>query len=205
MEHLDIELINGELKDKNPIEIITWALEIAERPILTTNFGPYSASMLHAAVKVKNDINVIWCDTGYNTSTTYKFAHDIIETLDLNIEIFVPKNSAAYRDVILGIPDINNPLHQVFSEQVKLEPFKRAMKKYKPDVWFANLRKGQTAYRNSLNIVSLNKEGVLKVSPFYHWTDAEIEIYLKENNLPNEFRYFDPTKVLENRECGIHI
>jgi len=31
-----------------------------------------------------------------------------------------------------------------------------------------------------------------------------LDIYLKENKIPNEFKYFDPTKVLENRECGIH-
>ena len=36
------------------------------------------------------------------------------------------------------------------------------------------------------------------------WTDEKLDIYLKENNLPNEFKYFDPTKALENRECGLH-
>ncbi len=205
MKHLDIKLINSELRDKDPLEIVRWALEIAERPIITTKFGPFSASILHAVVKIKNDINVIWCDTGYNTSTTYRFAHQLIESLKLNIDIFVPKNTSAFRDVLLGIPDINNPLHKTFTEQVKLEPFRRALNKYKPDVWFANLRKGQTTFRNSLDIVSLNNDGILKVSPFYHWSDSEIANYLKLNNLPNEFKYFDPTKVLNNRECGIHI
>ncbi len=205
MKHLDIKLINSELRDKDPLEIVRWALEIAERPIITTKFGPFSASILHAVVKIKNDINVIWCDTGYNTSTTYRFAHQLIESLKLNIDIFVPKNTSAFRDVLLGIPDINNPLHKTFTEQVKLEPFRRALNKYKPDVWFANLRKGQTTFRNSLDIVSLNNDGILKVSPFYHWSDSEIANYLKLNNLPNEFKYFDPTKVLNNRECAIHI
>jgi phosphoadenosine phosphosulfate reductase len=205
MHHLDLDIINKQLRNKNPFEIIKWALEIAERPILTTNFGPYSASMLYAVTSVKQDINVVWCDTGYNTSTTYKFAHEMIESLNLNIDIFVPKNTSAFRDVLIGIPDINDPLHEIFTEQVKLEPFRRALDKYKPDVWFANLRNGQTTHRNSLDIVSINKQGILKVSPFFHWSDTEIEIYLNENNLPNEFRYFDPTKVLENRECGIHI
>lgn len=205
MQHLDIKLMNTKLKDKDPLEIVRWALDISERPIITTKFGPFSASILHAVVKIKKDINVIWCDTGYNTSTTYRFANHLIEYLNLNIDIFVPKNTSAFRDVLLGIPDINNPLHKTFTEQVKLEPFRRAMNKYKPDVWFANLRKGQTTFRNSLDIVSLNKDGVLKVSPFYHWSDSEIANYLKLNNLPNEFKYFDPTKVLNNRECGIHI
>ena len=92
----------------------------------------------------------------------------------------------------------------MFSDQVKLEPFKRAMNEHQPDVWFTNLRKGQTAFRDSIDIVSIGKDGVLKVSPFYNWSNEALDKYLEENNIPNEFKYFDPTKVLENRECGIH-
>ena len=102
------------------------------------------------------------------------------------------------------MPQIEGPLHKVFTEQVKLEPFNRAMAEHKPEVWFTNLRSGQTAFRNSIDIVSVSKDGVLKVSPFYHWSDEQLDEYLKENQLPNEFKYFDPTKVLENRECGLH-
>jgi len=42
------------------------------------------------------------------------------------------------------------------------------------------------------------------VSPFYHWSDEQLDGYLAEYNLPNEFNYFDPTKALANRECGLH-
>lgn len=122
----------------------------------------------------------------------------------MNIHLYVPKQTSSYRDVVLGIPQIDDPKHQLFTEQVKLEPFRRAMNEHKPDVWFTNLRKGQTSFRDSIDIVSLSKDGVLKVSPFYHWSDAELDVYLKDNNLPNEFKYYDPTKVLENRECGLH-
>jgi phosphoadenosine phosphosulfate reductase len=86
-----------------------------------------------------------------------------------------------------------------------LEPFSRAMKEHQPDVWFTNLRKGQTAFRNSIDIVSQSKDGILKVSPFYNWNDDELDGYLLVENLPNEFIYFDPTKVEDNRECGLHI
>ena len=63
---------------------------------------------------------------------------------------------------------------------------------------------GQTTFRNSIDIVSVSADGVLKVSPFYNWSDEQLDVYLKENNLPNEFKYYDPTKVLESRECGLH-
>lgn len=201
---MNLTAINKELKEKSPKEIVQWALYAAKRPVVTTNFRPYEAAILHATSQVKKDIKVIWCDTGYNTSYTYKHAEELIDQLDLNIHLYVPKQTTAHRDVVMGIPGLDDPNHAVFSEQVKLEPFKRAMDEHKPDVWFTNLRKGQTALRDSLDIVSLSADGVLKVSPFYHWTDEELDTYLKAHKLPNEDRYYDPTKLLSNRECGIH-
>jgi phosphoadenosine phosphosulfate reductase len=105
---------------------------------------------------------------------------------------------------MLGIPEVDTAEHKEFSDQVKLEPFQRAMKTHAPDVWFTNLRKGQTAFRDGIDIVSQGKDGILKVSPFYNYSDEDLDDYLTENNLPIEFNYYDPTKVLENRECGIH-
>lgn len=196
---------NAQLKGIPPQEIIAWALQHGEKSVVTTNFRPYEVAILHAVADVNADIPVIWCDTGYNTPQTYKHAEELISRLGLNIKLYVPKQTVAHRDVVMGIPDIDNPLHKEFTQQVKLEPFQRAMKEHQPDVWFTNLRKGQTAHRDSLDILSMDKDGVLKVSPFYYWTDAQLDAYLNQYQLPNEHSYFDPTKVLENRECGLHI
>ncbi|CAM1366875.1 Phosphoadenylylsulfate reductase [Tenacibaculum litoreum] len=205
IETMNLEVVNAELKNKSPKEIIVWALLQANKAVVTTNFRPYEGAILHAVSSVKNSIDVIWCDTGYNTPQTYKHAEELIEKLQLNIQLYVPKQTVAHRNITLGLPTVDDPKHAVFTEQVKLEPFKRAMNEYKPDVWFTNLRKGQTAFRDSIDIVSKSKDGVLKVSPFYHWSDKELDTYLEEHQLPNEFKYFDPTKVESNRECGLHI
>lgn len=199
-----IKTLNEILKGKSPKEIVELTLSIAKNPVVTTNFRPYEVAILHVVSEIKEDIKVIWCDTGYNTSNTYKHAEDLIKKMNLNIQLYVPKQTTAHRDVVLGIPQINEPNHKLFSEQVKLEPFKRAMEEHQPDVWFTNLRKGQTAFRDSIDVVSKGNDGVIKVSPFYHYSDVELDQYLEENQLPNEFTYFDPTKVLDNRECGIH-
>jgi len=195
---------NKMLAGKSPKDIICWALSIAKQPIMTSNFGPLSASLLHAVTSQSPKINVIWVDTGYNTSQTYKYALGLIKQLKLNINIYVPKESVAYRDITLGITSIDDPKHAIFTEQVKLEPFRRAMNIHKPDLWFTNIRKGQTAHRNNLDILSLSKDGILKVSPFYNYSDNDLEEYLQTHQLPNETRYYDPTKQLANRECGIH-
>jgi len=204
MRNLDIEKINLELQGKTPEQIIAWAISVAKHPLVTTNFRPYEVAILFACTKVEQDLKVIWCDTGYNTPQTYKHANELINSLGLNVHLYVPEQTSAYRDSIMGIPQIEDPQHAIFTKQVKLEPFNRAMQEHKPDVWFTNIRSGQTAFRNSIDVVSLSKDGVLKVSPFYHWTDEQLDAYLEENNLPNEFKYFDPTKVLSNRECGLH-
>ncbi len=200
-----IDSLNHQFRGIQPEEIISWAVENASSPVVTTNFRPYEVVILSAVSEVKSDIPVIWCDTGYNTPNTYQHAEELIETLDLNIKLFVPLQTAAHRDAVMGIPQIEDPRHEEFTRQVKLEPFGRAMAEFKPDIWFTNLRKGQTAHRDTLNILSLSNEGVLKVSPFFHWTDSQLDIYLQQKGLPNEHNYFDPTKVLENRECGLHV
>ncbi|TDQ25415.1 phosphoadenylylsulfate reductase (thioredoxin) [Tenacibaculum caenipelagi] len=205
IEIMNLESINAELKNKSPKEIIVWALLQANKAVVTTNFRPYEGAILHAVSSVKKNIEVIWCDTGYNTPQTYKHAEELIDKLGLNIQLYVPKQTVAHRNITLGLPTIDDPKHAEFTEQVKLEPFKRAMREHEPGVWFTNLRKGQTAFRDSIDIVSKSKDGVLKVSPFYHWSDEELDAYLQEHQLPNEFKYFDPTKVENNRECGLHI
>jgi phosphoadenosine phosphosulfate reductase len=202
---MNIEKVNKELANKSPKEIISWAVSLSEKIVITTNFRPYEVAILNAVTEVKKDIKVIWCDTGYNTNQTYKHAEEIIKKLDLNIQLYVPKQTVAHRNVVLGVPSIDDEKHAIFTQQVKLEPFTRAMQEHQPEVWLTNLRKGQTAFRNSIDIISKSKNGIIKVSPFYNWTDEELDAYLVKKNLPNEFKYFDPTKVESNRECGLHI
>ncbi len=201
---MNIDEQNKILRDKTPLERIQWAVNYAKKPVVTTNFRPYEAVILHACVSVKKDMTVIWCDTGYNTSATYKHAEATIKQLNLNVSLYVPRQTAAHRDVVLGLPGIDDPRHKEFSEQVKMEPFRRAMAEHQPDVWFTNLRKGQTAFRDSIDVLSMSADGILKVSPFYDWSDDDLDKYLEEHGLGIETKYFDPTKVLGNRECGLH-
>ena len=204
MSDIQLKEINIKLEKLSPNEIIEWAIQFSKEAIVTTNFRPYESAILYAVTGVEKKTKVIWCDTGYNTIETYKHAEELIEKLDLNVHLYVPKQTVAHRNVTLGIPSVEEPKHVIFTEQVKLEPFQRAMKEHQPKIWFTNLRKGQTAFRNEIDIVSVSKDGIVKVSPFYHWSDVELDVYLEENKLPNEFIYFDPTKVESNRECGLH-
>jgi phosphoadenosine phosphosulfate reductase len=204
MLDFNLEILNKELSARSPQEIIHWAVSLSHKRIVTTSFGTYSGVLLKSVTKVDRDIPVIWCDTGYNNSETYKHAELLTEKLSLNLKVYAPKYTKAYIDHHVGLPTADDPRHKEFSEIVKLEPFRRALNEWKPEVWFTNIRTDQTRLRDSKNILSYSQEGILKVSPFYYYKDEEIEKILKNFGLPKNKSYFDPVKALQSRECGIH-
>ena len=202
---MNLDTLNQELAQAHPQDIIRHALTQSGKAVITTHFGPLEAVILHMTVQVRPDIQVIWVDHGYNTKATYRCAEKIISSLKLNVDVFTPKVSAARQEAALGgIPLYTEPSHAEFTEHFKLEPFRRAMATHAPDIWLTALRREQTEFRQSLNIFTRDNKGVLKVAPFFHWTEAQMREYLDAHQLPNEDSYYDPTKALENRECGLH-
>ena len=202
---IKLELANSELTDKSPREIIEWAVNQNRKTIVTTSFGPFSAVMLHLATRVQPDIPVVWVDSGYNTRETYLYAEKLIQDLNLNIQVFIPEMTAARRSALMGgIPNPDTELHAEFTRQVKLEPFQRVLSSIKPDIWLTAIRKDETDFRKTLEVVSNGPNGMMKVAPFLYWTEVDMEGYLYEHDLPQVNKYYDPTKVEDNRECGLH-
>lgn len=203
-----IAVANAALRTKTPHEITRWALAQAPgRALVSTNFRPYEAAILHLAVSAQPDIPVLWVDHGYNRPATYRHAEELRSRLNLNLKPYLPRLTAAHRDAVHGpIPDTTDEEGlKRFSTQMKLEPFQRGMRELAPLVWITALRKVQNPNRAGLDIVSHDANfGALKVSPFFYWSDAELEGYLSEHQLPNEWDYFDPAKADEKRECGLH-
>jgi len=205
-----ISKANAELRSQSPLEIIRWAMAQAKgRAIVSTNFRPYEAVILHLVTQVQPEIPVLWVDHGYNRPATYLHAEELKKRLNLNLKSYVPKLTTAHYDTVHGgVPEPtpeNEAQIKAFSTTMKLEPFQRGMKELAPLVWITALRKVQNPNRAELDIVSPDTNfHSLKISPVFYWTDAEMENYLKQNGLPNEWDYFDPAKADEKRECGLH-
>lgn len=206
MSHsIELDRINAELGHNAPA-LVAWALGLGKRAIVTTNFRPFEAVILHLVTRVQPDVPVVWMDNGYNTEATYRFADEVSRLLDLNLKTYLPLRSRAHREAIDGpVPALDDPRHAAFTEEVKLEPFTRALREAAPEVWFTALRASDTAVRAQMDPVSVNPDGLIKVAPLLHWSSKELYQYLVQHNLPNNFDYFDPTKGEDNRECGLHI
>ncbi len=200
---------NAAFRNKSALDIVRWGIARANgHALVSTNFRPFEAVILHLCVQVQPDIPVFWVDHGYNRPATYKYVEKLRDTFNLNLKTYLPKLTVAHRDAIYGpIPSVDDETELMkFSVMMKLEPFQRGMKELAPTVWFTALRKVQNPDRSKLNLLSEDKSyDTTKISPVFYWTDAEMEAYLKQHNLPNEWDYFDPTKADEKRECGIHV
>ncbi|MEM9277766.1 MAG: phosphoadenosine phosphosulfate reductase family protein [Pseudomonadota bacterium] len=191
--------LNITTRINTAIDIVDLGLQRAKRPILTTKFGPQSAVLLHLVTQVSPGIPVVWVNTGFNTDATLKFAETISCRLDLNLQEYRPLQPWDG-----DIPEIHNPEREAFADQVKLEPFRRALSEFNPDIWVTALRREQTEFREGLSPFQRDRNDIIKICPLLDWRDVDMDAYLALNQLPVEADYNDPTKAKPHLECGLH-
>ena len=203
---LDFDLVNARLRDASPQDVVRWALDLGRRTIASTSMGRNAAVMLHLVGQVDKTVPTVWVDTGYNLRDTYVVAERLIRDLEINIHVYSPQMTSERRNAIMGgIPTIDEEeRHQEFTRQVKLEPFDQALRDFAPEIWLTGIRQMETEHRRSLDIVSMDSRGIIKVAPIFYWSEEEVEAYMAQHQLPTCRHYFDPTKVQDGRECGLH-
>lgn len=205
-----IAALNDEAKSKLPAEIIQKALSLAgASALVTTNFRPYEAVILHLVTQAAAGTPVLWIDHGTNLSETYRFAEKCRARLNLNLKPYLPLMTAAHWLALNGgqvpMPDEVERVES-FSRIMKLEPFERGMRELAPKVWITALRREQNPQRAATLQPFMwdAKFNCLKVNPILDWTPAEMDAYLAKHDLPNERTYYDPAKGDEKHECGLH-
>lgn len=206
----NLDALNAALAGQSPLAILQAAQKVASgRAIVTSNFRPYEAVILHLAQQLQADIPVLWVDHGTNLPETYRFAEACRERLSLNLKAYLPRISSAHwlamNGVSIPMPDEIERV-EAFSEVMKLEPFERGMRELAPTLWITALRREQNPQR-AATLKPLqwdDKFQCLKVNPLLDWDTAKLQAYVDEHQLPNERAYYDPAKGNESHECGLH-
>jgi len=203
---LDLDSVNASLRNASATEVVQWALGLGKKTIATTSFGRNAAVTLHLVSQVDRSVPTIWVDTGYNLRDTYVVAERLIKDLELDMHVYSPKMTSERRNAILGgIPTVDEEeRHQNFTQEVKLGPFAEAIADFSPEIWLTGIRQEETEHRQGLDIVSVDNRGIIKVAPIFYWSEDDVEDYMERFELPTCKHYFDPTKVHDGRECGLH-
>ena len=169
-------------------------------PIVTTSFGQQSAVLLHLLAEHGPDIPVVWIDTTFNTRATAEFANELTSRLTLNLKKIPPRAGLDSRRA-----GTDRPGSRRVHPPGKTRPLARALDELQPDMWFSSLRRSQTAHRTTLHHFNPSSGNLLKACPLIDWSEADMDAYRHDHNLPGGHDYHDPTKAGPRRECGLHL
>jgi phosphoadenosine phosphosulfate reductase len=194
---------------------------------VTSSFQTECMALVDLVIERQPSIPVLFLDTGYHFPETYIYRDQMTELMHLNLVNLAAKMSVVEQESRFGI------LNQTAPDQCcgirKVEPLFRGLGDY--DIWFAALRREQSATRANLQPVDRFKlptgHQLLKVSPLADWTNADVWAYLKRRGIPVLPLYdrgytsigcapcttppLDPDNPRSGRwsghkvECGIHV
>jgi phosphoadenosine phosphosulfate reductase len=184
--NLDLEALNRQLSDRDAISIIEWAAEtFGESLVMSTSFGIQASVMLHLATQIVPNIPIIWIDTGYLPSETYKFAEELTQKLNLNLKVYQGEISPARMEALYGRLWDRKDLESLnlYDRLRKVEPMQRALQELKAQAWLAGLRKDQTAHRQQLGKIG-QQNNRYKILPILNWNSRDIYQYLTKYDLP---------------------
>jgi phosphoadenosine phosphosulfate reductase len=176
---------NAQLEKASAEERVHWALERFQPNImLSTSFGAQSAVSLHLVTQQWPEIPVVLIDTGYLFPETYQFADQLTERLKLNLKVFRPALSPAWREVRYGkLWEKGAEGIERYNQIHKVEPMQRALRHLGARAWITGLRRQQSKSRMDLDVL-LMQNGVMKIHPIIDWTDRQIFRYLTKHSLP---------------------
>lgn len=185
MSESSIAQWNEQLEKKSAVERVEWAMEnLPGNFVLSSSFGIQSAVMLHMLTQVKPDIPVLLTDTGHLFPETYRFIDQLTERLNLNLQVYSAKESAAWQLARYG-ELWNKGLDELkqYNRMNKVEPLERGLAELGANTWFSGVRRQQSDHRKGLSVISTLR-GNYKVHPIINWTNRDVHQYLTKHDLP---------------------
>lgn len=185
MSESSIAQWNEQLEQKSAVERVEWAMEnLPGNFVLSSSFGIQSAVMLHMLTQVKSDIPVLVTDTGHLFPETYRFIDQLTERLNLNLQVYSAKESAAWQLARYGeLWDKGLDELKQYNRMNKVEPLERGLAELGANTWFSGVRRQQSDHRKGLSVVSTLR-GNYKVHPIINWTNRDVHQYLTKHDLP---------------------
>lgn len=162
-----------------------WAMQnLPGAFVLSSSFGVQSAVMLHLLTQIDKSIPVLLTDTGHLFPETYQFIEKLTDRLDLNLQVYQAKESAAWQRAKYGEEWASSEeALKAYNRRNKVEPLERGLSELNAQTWFSGVRRQQSEHREGLSVVSTLR-GRYKVHPIIDWSNRDVHQYLTKHNLP---------------------
>jgi len=140
---------------------------------VTASFG--DATLAHVAHTAVPGIQITLLDTGYLFAETEWFADHLVDRFAMSLRVIRP-HADLDRDVWATNTD-------ACCAARKVEPLQRALRG--ATAWATGVRRADSEQRSATRLVHHDLfRSVIKVNPLAAWTDADVQAYAIDNDLP---------------------
>jgi phosphoadenosine phosphosulfate reductase len=153
-------------------KIIRWAVDTFH-PYLALSASMTDAVLIDLATKVEPGIEVVFIDTGYHFPETMETVETVRRRYGLNLRVM----TVAPHDEALWKVDPEN-----CCSAVKVGQLDRALQGKL--AWMSGVRRSEAATRANTPIVSRDIRGLVKINPIAQWTDADVDGYIADHDIP---------------------
>jgi phosphoadenosine phosphosulfate reductase len=172
LSEAELAAANELLEGKSPSEIVEWAVaRFGTRLAMTASFA--DTTMIDIATRVDPDIEVIFLDTGFHFAETLNTVRRAMERYELNLTVLRPDANAA---------DVWADGSEACCAARKVSPLEEYLPNH-ADAWLSGLRRADGASRANTPIVTIDKRGLVKISPIAAVSDEEYETYIGEHDV----------------------
>jgi phosphoadenosine phosphosulfate reductase len=189
MTEFNIEMLQTELRNKNPRTILKAALAHFDNIAISFS-GAEDVVLIDMAVQLKKNIQVFSLDTGRLHPQTYRFIEQVRKHYNIQIECLSPDCQAVAKMVtVKGLFSFYEDGHQECCGIRKVEPLKRKLSQL--DAWITGQRKDQSLdTRQDLPEVqvdtafSSSEKSLIKFNPLANWSSAQVWDYIEAYQVP---------------------
>ncbi|MCA9672805.1 MAG: phosphoadenylyl-sulfate reductase [Myxococcales bacterium] len=183
MKPTEADALANRLEHRPPEEILAWAADrFAPAIAFGTGFGREGCVLIDIIGRAKLPVRLFTLDTGLFFEETYALWRTLEARYDITIEAIKPEltldeQQRAYGDELWQRdPDLCCQLRKVV-------PLQRVLGSL--DAWISAIRRSQTEIRRNARVVELEPRfGRVKINPLVRWSNADIERYIAEHDVP---------------------
>jgi phosphoadenosine phosphosulfate reductase len=137
--------------------------------------------LVHLAQEVAPGIDVIFLDTGYHFAETIGTRDASALYYNINLHTMTPLQSVAEQDAQYG-PRLHARDPDLCCALRKVEPLERGLSPY--EAWITGMRREDAPNRAELPAVAYDaRHNMVKLAPLADWTLADVEAYIRQNNV----------------------
>jgi phosphoadenosine phosphosulfate reductase len=149
---------------------------------VTSSFQTQSVPLLHMIGRMDRQIPIYFLNTGFHFPETLNFKEQLGELFGLRIiDVYSSTPKSQQRDAKGNLLFTSDP--DYCCNLNKIQPLEPVLIEY--DVWISGVRADQTLNRKSLQMVDKGPSNTIRYHPMLNWTMQDVNLYIKENNLPS--------------------